>query len=286
MFVSIYLALSQRINVESDDFLTPIIAVLSAISAYIFLSSKTPPEPINKQCEHQKDQLLQQMSGSVAHDFNNVMSVVMGNAEMLKESLSQSENSTLFIDAILEAVQKGINLTQNLLSFSQKQFLQPVNIDVNQFVFDYITDINLPLYEKNKIHFKATEDLCIARLDPSFFEECLLQLIQNAIKANSNYIKIEISNNIDIANVDNTLIDTISYLSIMISDDGVGISDQNLKHIYQPYFTTRKTDATKGLGLSAVWGFCQQSGGSIYVQSKLEKGTTFKIIIPAVQSEK
>jgi two-component system cell cycle sensor histidine kinase/response regulator CckA len=186
----------------------------------------------------------------------------------------------------LEAVQKGTDLTQGLLSFAQKQFLQPADIDLNQLIRKHLSDIDLPQNDKSKIHFTETNDLWIAKVDPTFFEECLLHLIQNAIQANSSHIEVKISNIFDDASVEDTLIHSKRYLSIVISDDGIGISNQNLTRIYQPFFTTRKAEAAKGLGLSAVWGFCQQSGGYIYVYSTLGKGTTFKIIIPATMFEK
>ena len=284
MLVSSYLALAQLANVELSDLLTPIIALLSALAAYLILFYRTANQSSENQIHNDKLrelQILQQFSGSVAHDFNNVMSVQMGNAELLKDSLLQPENSKLFIDAILEALKKGTNLTQSLLSFAQKQFLQPVDIDLNQLILNHLADINLPINDRNKIHFTGSQDLWDARVDPAFFEESLLHLIKNAIQANSSHIKIELSNIIDNSSVDNTLEDSERYLLIVISDDGVGITDKHLKRIYQPFFTTRKAAVSKGLGLSVVWGFCQQSGGRIQVQSTLEQGTTFKVVVPA-----
>jgi signal transduction histidine kinase len=286
-----YLALPQSSSLELDDVLTPIIALFSTVAAYLLLRSRNANQYTDTQLlidrlrDRQEIQKLQQLSGSVAHDFNNVMSVVMGNAELLKYTLSQPENSKQFIDAILEAVQKGIDLTQDLLSFAQKQFLQPADIDLNQLIRKHLSDIDLPLDAKNKIHFTETTDLWIAKVDPKFLEQCLLHLIHNAIQANSSHIEIKVSNIFDNSSVEDTLVDTKRYLSIIISDDGLGMSDQNLSRIYQPFFTTRKAEGAKGLGLSAVWGGCQQSGGHIYVYSTLGKGTTFNIIIPATMFE-
>ncbi len=292
MLISIYLALKQLPDLKLVDFLGSIIAVLSAVAAYIILLSKNPNQPSNTQihneglseCQHNRQ--LEHLSGSVAHNFNNVMSVVMGNAELLKVRLSQPENSKIFINAILQAIKSGTILTENLLSFAQKQFLQPDNTDLNHLIINYLNDINLPLNDKNKIHYTATKDLWIARIDPVFFEKCLLHLVQNAIQANSKHITIEVSNDIDNSSIDETLGEPMRYLSVMISDDGVGISNQNLKRIYQPFFTTKKATPNKGLGLSVVWGFCQQSGGCVSVVSTSKKGASFKIIVPAILSEK
>jgi signal transduction histidine kinase len=292
ILVTSYLTLPQLSSLELGDVLTPIIALLSTVAAYILLGSSNANQNTDTQIridrlrDRQEVQKLQQLSGSVAHDFNNVMSVIMGNTDLLKYTLSQPENSKPFIDAILKAVQKGIDLTQDLLSFAQKQFLQPDNIDLNQLIRTYLSDIDLPLNAKNKIHFTETTDSWMAKVDPTFFEECLLHLIHNAIQANASHIEIMVSNIFDNSSVEDTLVDSKRYVSIIISDDGLGISDQNLKRIYQPFFTTRKAEGAKGLGLSTVWGFCQQSGGHIDVNSTLGKGTIFKIMIPATMFEK
>ena len=285
MLITSYLALAQHANVELGDFLTLLIALLSAVAAYLTLLYRKANKPAETQIHNDKLselqtlQILQPLSVSVAHDFNNIMSVVMGNAELLRDNLPQPENSKLFIDAILQALQNGTNLTQSLLSFAQKQFLQPLDIDLNQLIFSHLAGINLPINDRNKIHYTATQNLWIAKIDPTFFEDSLLHLLQNAIQADSSHIKIETSNFID-----NSLVDSGRYLLIVISDDGVGIADEHMKHIYQPFYTTTK--AAQGIGLSVVWGFIQQSGGRIEVQSTLEKGTTFKIIVPATLSAK
>jgi signal transduction histidine kinase len=266
-------------------------ALFSTIAAYLLLRSKNASQCtetqllIDKLRDNQDIQKLQSLSDSVAHDFNNVMSIVMGNAGLLKNNPALPEDSKQFIDAILKALQKGSNLTQHLLSYAQKQFLQPVEIDLNQLIRKHLKAIDLPINDRKKIHFKETKDLWVAKVDSELFEACLLHVIQNAIQANSSHIQILISNIADNASVGARLETSNRYLSIVISDDGVGISEQHLKCIYEPFFTTRKADAAKGLGLSVVWGFCQQSGGHIIVNSTLGKGTTFEIIIPAIMFE-
>jgi signal transduction histidine kinase len=292
ILVSIYLAQSQRASLDSSNLITPIIALLTTVAAYLILRSrnahKSADVPINnpRLGERQEIKILQQLSGTVAHDFNNVMCVVMANAEMLQNNLPQSSNSPLFIDAILGAVQKGTNLTHSLLSFAQKQFLQTANIDLNQLIIEHISNLNFATNDRSKIHFAASTGLWTARIAPTYFEECLIHLIQNAIQANSTHINLKISNIVDNSSFDKTLRDCDHYLLIEISDDGVGISEENLLLIYQPFFTTKKDTGAKGLGLSVVYGFCQQSGGRIYVVSKLEKGATFKMIVPAIMPEK
>jgi signal transduction histidine kinase len=290
MLGSIYLAQSQRANLDSVDFIAAIIAALSTVAAYMILRSrnanKLEDTQINKAKlnESQEIKILQQFSGSVAHDFNNIMSVVMGNAELLKGDLSQPANSSQFIDAILGAVQQGTNLTEKLLTFSQKQFLQAADVNLNQLVIHHLAKLNLPINDRSKIHFAATEDLWTARIDATFFQECLLHLIRNAIQANAMHIEITVSNIIDNSIVDETLADSKRYLLIVISDDGIGIAVENLARIYQPFFTTRKSFAAKGLGLSTVYGFCHQSKGRIHVESTLGQGSTFKIIVPVAMS--
>jgi signal transduction histidine kinase len=291
ILVSGYLSLSRLSNLAMGDLMAPTIAVLSAVVAYLLLLSRHTQQCtdtqvlIDKLGDRHDIQKSQQLSGSVAHDFNNVMSIVMGNTGLLKNIPCLPEDSKKFIEAILKALQKGSNLTQRLLSYAQKQFLQPVEIDLNQLIRKHLKTIDLPITDRKKIHFTETKDLWIARVDPEFFEECLLQVIQNAIQADSCQIQIVISNIVDNANVGASLKTSNRYLSIVISDDGVGISEQHLKCIYEPFFTNRKADAAKGLGLSAVWGFCLQSGGHIIVNSTLGKGTTFEIIIPATMFE-
>lgn len=274
-----------------SDVLAPMIAVFSSVAAYLLLRSRNANQYtetqllIDKQRDSQDIQKLQSLSGSVAHDFNNVMSIVMGNAGLLKNNPALPEDSKQFIDAILKALQKGSNLTQHLLSYAQKQFLQPVETDLNQLIRKHLKTIDLSINDRKKIHFTETKDLWIAKVDPELFEACLLHVIQNAIQANSSHIQIVISNIVDNASVGVSLETSSRYLSIVISDDGVGISEQHLKCIYEPFFTTRKAEAAKGLGLSAAWGFCQQSAGHIIVNSTLGKGTTFEIIIPATMFE-
>jgi signal transduction histidine kinase len=291
ILVTSLLALMPLSSLVLSDVLASMTALFSTIAAYLLLRSRNASQYtetqllIDKLRDNQDIQKLQSLSGSVAHDFNNVMSIVMGNAGLLKNNPALPEDSKQFIDAILKALHEGSNLTQHLLSYAQKQFLQPVEIDLNQLIRKHLKAIDLPINDRKKIHFTETKDLWIAKVDSELFEACLLHVIQNAIQANSSHIQILISNIADNASVGARLETSNRYLSIVISDDGVGISEQHLKCIYEPFFTTRKADAAKGLGLSAVWGFCQQSGGHIIVNSTLGKGTTFEIIIPAIMFE-
>ncbi len=234
--------------------------------------------------QSQKMQAVGQLTGGVAHDFNNILAIIQGNAELLKEQLEQGKPiNPDSLTAILKSAQKGADLTNSLLSFSRKQDLKPVAIDLMQELESIVVFLRRTVGETIQVSMTHHEDLWSCIADIGQLENAVLNLCLNARDAMPGGGKLEISSdNISLpAKAANQMeIEAGDYVSIAVTDTGFGIPKENLTHIFEPFFTTKDIGRGTGLGLSMVYGFAKQSGGTVTFQSSLAKGTTATIYLP------
>jgi two-component system NtrC family sensor kinase len=230
--------------------------------------------------QSQRLEALGQLTGGVAHDFNNLLMVIGGSAARLKSRISddQGGRSLAMIDA---AVQKGERLTRQLLSFSRRQTLSPQVIDVADCIKSFLDVLNQPLRADVTLELRKSEEIIVVKVDRDELEIALLNLTLNARDAMPDGGRITISVGtvwLDRGEVSEGLHG--EFAVIAVSDTGVGIPEGIREHIFEPYFTTKKVDKGTGLGLSQVYGFAQQSGGTITVESEVGRGTTFRLLMP------
>jgi PAS domain S-box-containing protein len=234
----------------------------------------------------QKMETVGQLSGGIAHDFNNLLTVVVGNAEVLSESLRARPDLQHLADSIVQAGERGAELTQRLLAFSRRQTLQPTEIDCNALVHGMEKLLRRMLTETIAIKAMLDGDLWTAYADPGQLENALLNLAINARDAMADDGTITITTaNVPLDERYRDLHPEVNpgeYVMVAVTDDGCGMPKEVLEHVFEPFFTTKDVGKGSGLGLSMVYGFVKQSNGHVAIYSEPALGTTVRIYLPAV----
>ncbi|WP_417207752.1 ATP-binding protein [Antarctobacter sp.] len=232
----------------------------------------------------QRLEAIGQLTGGVAHDFNNILAVIMGNLELLREETDNPDQRSM-IDAGLEASHRGAELTRSMLAFARRARLTPEPLDLNVVALHAKNWMRRALPESVQIETSLLAGLWSAKADAASLESALLNLILNARDAVGGHGKVTIETanvRIDQAYVDsrNEPLEPGRYVMLAVSDTGSGIEGDTLEHMFEPFFTTKAPGSGSGLGLSMVLGFVKQSGGTVQVYTELNQGTTFKLYFP------
>ncbi len=234
--------------------------------------------------QSQKLEAVGQLTGGVAHDFNNLLTIIMGNTEMLQDSLEQDSPLRRFADASAVATDRAAELTNRLLAFSRKQMLQPQVLDVNAVITDFEDILRRTLGENIDIEIDLANDIWLTEIDLSQAEAAILNLAINARDAmqGGGSLTIETANVVlDEAYVSSEPdVPAGHYIVIAVSDTGHGIPKDQITQVFQPFFTTKAVGQGTGLGLSMVHGFVKQTGGHIRIYSEVNEGTTVKLYFP------
>jgi|GEM_PF-2670249 len=238
----------------------------------------------------QKLEAIGQLTGGVAHDFNNILAVILTNLEFLEDRRSHDISDREIITEAIQAVRRGANLTERLLSFSRKQQLRPEALDPVVVISDMVELFRRALGESISIHTEFSGGLRRVLADRGQFENALLNLAVNARDAMPQGGKLEIVvTNREVRRRKAGRINEISpgwYVGIEVRDNGEGMTEETLERAFEPFFTTKKTGQGSGLGLSMVYGFVAQSGGSISMASSIGEGSTVTLLLPAVSASK
>jgi two-component system cell cycle sensor histidine kinase/response regulator CckA len=232
----------------------------------------------------QRLEVIGQLTGGVAHDFNNLLAIIMGNLQLLEERLNNDrEARELLADAIWSA-ERGAQLTHGLLAFARRQRLNPKVTDVNRVISEMTDLLRRTLGEKIEILEVLQPDLWSTMIDRSQLESALLNLVVNARDAMSDGGTLTIAtSNVVLPMEGGPKAEETQpgeHVMISVSDTGVGIPPEIRERIFEPFFTTKKLGEGSGLGLSMVYGFVRQSGGTITVDSTVGIGTTLRIYLP------
>ncbi|HRH45443.1 MAG TPA: ATP-binding protein, partial [Pyrinomonadaceae bacterium] len=225
-------------------------------------------------------------AGGVAHDFNNMLTVINGYSQIISRQLKSEDPLHSKIKEINKAGERAAVLTRQLLAFSRKQILQPKILDLNSIIFE-IEKMLRRLIGEN-IEFKTILDSQPGRVkaDPGQIEQTILNLVVNARDAmpEGGKLLIETKNiYLDEDYVSQHIgVKSGYYIMLAVSDSGIGMDAETQSHIFEPFYTTKEVGRGTGLGLSTVYGIVRQSGGSIWVYSEPGKGTTFKVYLPRV----
>ena len=232
----------------------------------------------------QKMEAVGQLTGGVAHDFNNILTVITGTIGILTEAVADRPQLVAIAKMIDEAAERGASLTKHLLAFARKQPLQPREVDVNALVLETAKLLHPTLGEQIEIAPLLAADAWTALVDPNQLTTAILNLALNARDAMPSGGKLALeTNNVYLddgyANLHNEV--TVgNYVMIAVSDTGSGIPAANLEKVFDPFFTTKQVGKGTGLGLSMVFGFVKQSNGHIKIYSEEGHGTTVKIYLP------
>ena len=246
-------------------------------------------EALHRSEEHlrqsQKMEAVGRLAGGIAHDFNNLLTAIIGYSDLLQDTLAGNQSARQQVLEIKTAGEKAASLTQQLLSFSRRQVLQPKVLDVNVIVGDFERMLRRLVGERIKVVVNCASGLWQVRADPGEIGRAIMNLALNARDAmpEGGTLVIETANAIlteaDASGQDLT---PGRYVTMAVRDTGVGMDAEMQAHIFEPFFTTKETGKGTGLGLATVLGIVEQCGGAIRCLSELGRGTTFRIFLPAV----
>jgi len=233
----------------------------------------------------QKMEALGKLVAGISHEFNNTLSGVIGNAELILDDMDNHNPLKADVESIHTAATRASQLSNQLLAFSGKQVLQPKIININDIIPDLLGMLKSVLGEKVRVHTILRQDLFSCKMDPGQVGQIILNLILNARDAMPDGGELSLDTSNYIMNEDETEgytdLKSGRYCCISISDTGVGMDVETVKHIFEPFYTTKGMDKAAGMGLSAVYGIVKQSGGKIRVESEPGKGSKFKIYLPS-----
>jgi two-component system cell cycle sensor histidine kinase/response regulator CckA len=234
----------------------------------------------------QKMEAIGRLAGGVAHDFNNMLTVILGYAELIKARLPHDDPLAKDVSEIQKAAGHSKDITRQLLAFSRKQMIVPTLMNLNELIANTKQTLSRLIGEDVDFRVHLTPDLWGIRFDPSQVDQILVNLAVNARDAmpGGGALTIETANvHLDESYCRERLDCTPGYYVLLgVSDDGVGMDKETLSHIFEPFFTTKEVGRGTGLGLATVYGIVKQNGGIINVYSEPGQGTTFKIYFPAV----
>jgi PAS domain S-box-containing protein len=231
-----------------------------------------------------------QLAGGIAHEANNMMSVVLGCADYVLQRSDIPDQVRQDVDQIWRAAKRTAGITQQLLAFSRRQMLQPQLLDLNAAVRELEPILNRALGETQGVKMHLSPTLGLVRADPGQLEQVLVNLTLNARDAmdEGGRLTIETMNvTLDAAYVGAKQVESLEagdYAALVVTDTGHGMDQATLARIFEPFFTTKGVGQGTGLGLSTVYGIVKQSGGFIWAYSEPGLGTTFKLYFPIVNA--
>jgi signal transduction histidine kinase/ActR/RegA family two-component response regulator len=236
--------------------------------------------------ESQKMEAIGRLAGGVAHDFNNMLSIINGYAELLLMKVNADDPIHSEIGQILKAGNRAADLTRQLLAFSRKSIVQPRVISLNKVASGMEKMLQRLIGEDILIAFELAEDLGQVKADPGLIEQVILNLAVNSRDAmpRGGHLTIE-TRNVELdASFSRRHVSVTpgSYVMLAISDTGEGMDEATRLRIFEPFFTTKERGKGTGLGLSMVYGIVKQNKGSIWVYSEPGQGTAFKIYLPRI----
>lgn len=229
------------------------------------------------------------LAGGVAHDFNNMLSVILGYAELLQTQVPVDSPMHSDLLAIEKAAEHARRITRQLLAFSRKELIVPRTIQLNDTIVQTKNNLIRLIGEDVRLQFHPTENLWPIQFDPSQIEQICINLAVNARDAmpDGGTLVIETSN-VEIGDsycAEHYDVLPDRYVLLSFTDDGEGMDKSILPHIFEPFFTTKEVGKGTGLGLSTVYGIVKQNRGFINVYSEVGRGTTFRIYFPAETDE-
>jgi PAS domain S-box-containing protein len=230
----------------------------------------------------QKMESVGRLAGGVAHDFNNMLGVILGHVEMALDHLGPEEPLHEDLLEVQKAAQRSAELTRQLLAFARKQTVSPKVLDLNETVEGLFKMLRRLIGEDIELIWKPGKRLWPVKVDPSQIDQILANLCVNARDAISGVGSIVIeTSNCEITE-DNRPPDAEAgrYVVLTISDNGCGMDRETQEHLFEPFFTTKEIGQGTGLGLATIYGIVRQNGGFLKVQSEPGQGATFRIYLP------
>jgi PAS domain S-box-containing protein len=250
-----------------------------------FCEDVTEQRKAEEQLRHaHKMEAIGQLTGGLAHDFNNLLAIIIGNLDVLSDTMSDNAGERELVQAAIGAALSGSDLTRRLLAFARRQPLQPEQVDVNALLENLSRLLSRTLGENIEIALQLVPEISQVVVDRVQLETAMTNLANNARDAMPHGGRLIVATHMAILDQDytqhHTEISPGEYVVIEVSDAGEGMPPEVLERIFEPFYTTKALGEGTGLGLSMVFGFMKQSGGHINVYSERGCGTTFRLYLP------
>ena len=238
--------------------------------------------------QSQKLEAIGQLAGGVAHDFNNMLTAIIGYTDLSLRRVGLENPIRRNLEETKKAAERAASLVRQLLAFSRKQILEPKVLDLNDVVKDLHKMLKRLIGENITLDTRLDEDLGSVKADPCQVEQIIMNLVVNARDAmpRGGRVTIETTNTTldDNADLKHVSVKPGEYVMLTVSDTGSGMDQATLGRIFEPFFTTKDLGKGTGLGLSTVYGIVKQSGGNIWVYSEPGMGTVLKVYLPRIDN--
>jgi len=235
----------------------------------------------------QKMEAVGRLAGGVAHDFNNILGVILGYGEMALNELAATHPAQARVRETIRAAERAATLTRQLLAFSRKQVFEPRVFDLNALLVDMDRMLRRLIGEDIELITLAAPQLSPVKADPGQIEQVLMNLVVNARDAmpRGGRVTIETADIVldEECSRQHVSMEPRHYVMLAVTDTGVGMTAEVQARIFEPFFTTKEPGKGTGLGLATAYGIIKQSGGWIWVSSRCGHGTTFKIYLRRVE---
>ncbi len=287
---------SERVIITSDGTRVPVIKTVVLITlngrshileSFVDISKQ---KKLEKQLlQSQKMEAIGTLAGGVAHDFNNILTAIVGYGSLAQMNIKDTVTTGKYIQEMLDAADRAGDLTKRLLAFSRKQVIEPVIADLNEIVRDIEKMLKRVIADDVKLSTILSAGELPIMVDVGQMDQVLMNLAANASDAmpDGGHLVIET----DVVDVDSRYAETHNfenmgmYAVLRVADNGVGMEQGTKEYIFEPFFTTKEVGKGTGLGLSMVYGIVKQHNGNINVYSEVGKGTTFRIYLPLTDTK-
>jgi CheY-like chemotaxis protein len=227
------------------------------------------------------------LAGGVAHDFNNILTVILGMTDLAQRRSNVDDRLNRDLDEIRHSAKRAARLTSQLLAFSRRQVITPVPCDLDRLVEGSLLMLQPLLGEDVELCFTCSEGEATVLADPTQIEQVLINLAVNARDAMPQGGRLEIETFPFHVSEDRARSASVTpgvYRCLQVRDHGTGIAPELLEHVFEPFFTTKELGRGTGLGLATTYGIVHQSGGFIDLTSKVGAGTTFRVYLPLIDA--
>ncbi len=232
----------------------------------------------------QKMESIGRLAGGVAHDFNNMLGVILGHVDLALDSAGLAQDLREDLEEIRKAADRSADLTRQLLAFARRQTIAPKVLDINQTVDGMLKMLRRLIGEDIELVWRPGRDADLVKMDPSQMDQILANLAVNARDAISGTGRLVIETSRTTLDAKQCLehvgLVPGEYIRLAVSDDGCGMDAETQKHLFEPFFTTKERGKGTGLGLAMIFGIVRQNEGSINAYSEPGRGTTFTVYLP------
>lgn len=253
---------------------------------FILFTDVTEQRKLEKQLlQAQKMEAVGRLAGGVAHDYNNMLAIILGYTEILADKVKSDQTLKDGLEEINKAAQRSADITRKLLAFARQQAISPRCLDLNEIITGMHKMLRRLIGEEVELEWSPARDLWQVKIDPSQIDQILVNLCVNARDAIKGHGRISIAlRNVSLTDADCSGFESEcwpgDFVMLSVSDDGCGINQEIKSNIFEPFFSTKGVNEGTGLGLATIFGIVEQNNGFIEVESKTGSGSTFSIYLP------